>query len=168
LYDPTSGAFSLTGSLNTARSNHAATLLNRGIVLVTGGKDLSGAPLASAELYSPAADPAPGKAHVSPPVISFGRHQLGTTSAARVAVITNPRVNQAPLIIGNLSIAAAQFAIDPAKTTCVSGMSLPRGHNCRIGIHFAPTATGLQTGTLVVTDNATNGPHQIRLKGSGL
>ena len=42
-----------TGSLNTARSCHTATLLPNGKVLVAGGVDTSG-PLISAELYDPA------------------------------------------------------------------------------------------------------------------
>jgi hypothetical protein len=41
-----------TGSLNTARSGHTATLLPNGQVLVTGG--FNGNALASAELYDPA------------------------------------------------------------------------------------------------------------------
>jgi hypothetical protein len=45
------GGFTLTGSMNTARSSHTATLLNNGQVLVTGGVDSTGADLASAELY---------------------------------------------------------------------------------------------------------------------
>lgn len=43
----------LTGSLNTARIYHTATLLNDGMVLIVGGLDPSG-DLASAELYNPA------------------------------------------------------------------------------------------------------------------
>jgi len=45
--------FVLTGSLNTARILHTATLLNNGIVLMAGGAS-SSAVLASAELYNPA------------------------------------------------------------------------------------------------------------------
>ena len=49
------GSFALTGSLNTARYFHTATLLANGEVLVTGGLGANGiyAPLASAELYTP-------------------------------------------------------------------------------------------------------------------
>jgi hypothetical protein len=46
--------FVLTGSLNTARENHTATLLNNGTVLVAGGYNGSSGVLASAELYNPA------------------------------------------------------------------------------------------------------------------
>ena len=43
-----------TGSLNTARVAHTATLLQNGKVLVAGGQDEHGEYLASAELYDPA------------------------------------------------------------------------------------------------------------------
>jgi hypothetical protein len=49
-----SGTFALTGSLNTARYDHTATLLQNGQVLVTGGVDINGNSLSSAELYNPA------------------------------------------------------------------------------------------------------------------
>lgn len=50
-----SGTFSVTGSLNTARYNHTATLMQNGQVLVTGGLGVNGVyiSLASAELYVP-------------------------------------------------------------------------------------------------------------------
>jgi N-acetylneuraminic acid mutarotase len=50
-----SGTFAYTGSLNTARYNHTATLLPNGEVLVVGGLGVNGvsASLASAELYDP-------------------------------------------------------------------------------------------------------------------
>src|SRR5215469_4621222 len=49
-----SGTFAVTGSLNTARYDHTATLLQSGEVLVAGGYDVNVNPLASAELYNPA------------------------------------------------------------------------------------------------------------------
>jgi hypothetical protein len=52
LYNPTNGVWSATGSLNTARYGHTATLLPNGMVLVAGGYGAGGF-LASAELYNP-------------------------------------------------------------------------------------------------------------------
>ena len=51
-----SGTFTITASLNVARYNHTATLLQNGQVLVVGGLGVNGAyaSLASAELYNPA------------------------------------------------------------------------------------------------------------------
>ena len=47
LYDPTTGRFSPTGSMTTARVGQTATLLSDGRVLIAGGSD------SSAELYQP-------------------------------------------------------------------------------------------------------------------
>ena len=53
LYNPAAGgSFSLTGVMSVARGSLAATLLDGGGVIVTGGYDASG-PVNSAELYSP-------------------------------------------------------------------------------------------------------------------
>jgi len=60
LYDPATGTWSATGSLNVGRHTHSATLLLDGRVLVVGGSTAAGAsnqdeqPIASADLYDPA------------------------------------------------------------------------------------------------------------------
>jgi len=53
LYEPNTGTWSLTGSLNVARFGLTATLLPNGNVLVTGGESQDGAINNSAELYNP-------------------------------------------------------------------------------------------------------------------
>lgn len=55
LYDPATRTWSVTGSLAEARSDHTATLLPDGDVLVTGGSSDGPLALASAELYDPVA-----------------------------------------------------------------------------------------------------------------
>lgn len=55
LYNPATGTFAPTGSLNTARHAHAATVLNDGTVLITGVTvDTVYTATAGAELYNPA------------------------------------------------------------------------------------------------------------------
>jgi hypothetical protein len=51
-----SGTWTNTGTLNTPRNGHTATLLANGQVLVAGGASSNGTILASAELYDPATD----------------------------------------------------------------------------------------------------------------
>ncbi len=53
LFDPATGTWALTGSLNAGRYSHTATLLPNGKVLVVGGTGVGGGSLASAELYDP-------------------------------------------------------------------------------------------------------------------
>jgi N-acetylneuraminic acid mutarotase len=54
LYDPATGAWSYTGSLNKNRSAHSATLLQNGKVLAAGGINGDDYVTNSAELYDPA------------------------------------------------------------------------------------------------------------------
>jgi hypothetical protein len=53
LYNPATGTFAETGSLNQARNEHTATPLSSGLVLIAGGRGLNGE-AATAELYNPA------------------------------------------------------------------------------------------------------------------
>jgi Galactose oxidase, central domain len=53
LYNPATGTWAPTGSMNAARTLHTATLLPSGQVLVAGGQDSFGAN-STAELYNPA------------------------------------------------------------------------------------------------------------------
>jgi len=54
IYNPSTGKWTSTGSMNAARGNLTATLLLNGQVLVAGGINAAGNPLGTAELYSPA------------------------------------------------------------------------------------------------------------------
>src|ERR1019366_5938569 len=82
LYNPATGTFTPTGSLNTASYVHTATLLNNGAVLITGGWGFSG-PLADAELYN-----APFVS-LSEASLAFGTQNVGTTSVPQTVIVTN-------------------------------------------------------------------------------
>ncbi len=87
-YDPASNAVSPAGSMATPRSGHTATLLtvgpDAGKVLIIGGRDAASAPLASMEVFDPAAGTfAPG-----PAVLARGRagHTATVLEDGRVVI----------------------------------------------------------------------------------
>ena len=131
LYNPATGVFTPTGSLNTARAYHTATPLNNGMVLLTGGLDNNGNILASAELYNPTAS-------------TFT--PTGSLNTARYSHTAELLNNGMVLIAGGTgsspSLASAEL-YDPTETTFATTGSLnaPR-HN--------HTATLLTNGMVLV------------------
>jgi len=118
LYDPTTGTFSYTGSLNLGRADQTATLLQNGQVLITGGYDsIAGAPTATAELYDPSTGTFAYTGSLSTPtwnhsatllndatvLIAGGDSQWGQSPIA-VAAIYNP-ATAAFTTVGNLKAA---------------------------------------------------------------
>ncbi len=95
IYDPLSRRFTVTGNLAVARGSHTATLLSKVVkpafvvlfpvdpVLVAGGADSAGTPLASLELY----DPATGLFLTDPSPMAFPRFGHSATLFADRTVL---------------------------------------------------------------------------------
>jgi hypothetical protein len=81
VYDPVTGKFTATGSMNVVRSRASATILPDGRVLIDGGEDVNSASLASCEIY----DPITGKFTLTA-AMAVGR------ADAMVATLTDGRV----------------------------------------------------------------------------
>src|SRR3989440_3190307 len=132
LYEPTTGMWSATGSLATARRKHTATLLPNGKVLVVGGVNTSNNFLRSAELY----DPATGM--WSPTPLLAAVHSGHTAT-----LLPNGKV----LVAGNFTSIPAEL-YDPASGTWSATGNLGRAFH---------TATLLPNGKVLVAggDNGT-------------
>ncbi len=84
IYDPVSGTFRATASLNTVRHGHSATLLPDGRVLVIAGYNASQGWLSSAEIY----DPATGQWSITQPIFAHGvTHTATLLKDGRVLVM---------------------------------------------------------------------------------
>jgi hypothetical protein len=97
---------------------------------------------------------------LSPTSISFPNQFVGTSGLPINVTLTNS--GDQPLTISSVQ-AGGDFG---ATSGCTS--SLPAGVNCTIGVFFDPSASGLRTGTLTITDNASSGPQTVQLSGTGM
>jgi hypothetical protein len=99
---------------------------------------------------------------VYPGTFSFGQQEIGTVSATRTVLVQNTGVYPIPLSLGTISV-SGPFT---QSNDCPASALLP-GDYCRVWIAFAPTITGLQSGTLLIPNNSPNNPAAVSLSGLG-
>jgi hypothetical protein len=100
----------------------------------------------------------------STPALNFGL--VSTTSPPDSVTVTN--FGNALLSIAGIT-ASGDFALVPRATSCpYGGGTVAAEANCTIDVTFTPTATGVRTGTVTVTDNASGSPHTVQLSGTGI
>lgn len=98
-------------------------------------------------------------AQLSPTSLTFASQTVGTTSSPQVVTLSN----SGSLALSITSItASAGFA---QTNNC--GSSVAAGGACNITVTFTPTATGTQTGSITVVDNAVGGSQSVGLMGTG-
>jgi Abnormal spindle-like microcephaly-assoc'd, ASPM-SPD-2-Hydin len=97
-------------------------------------------------------------ATLSPISLSFPVQATGTTSAAQQITITNSGTG--PLTITSLQTSG------PFASTNTCGAPVAPSSDCTVQVTFTPTASGTQTGTLTITDNASGSPQTVPLTGN--
>jgi hypothetical protein len=97
--------------------------------------------------------------NLSPTSLSFPNQLIGTTSSPMTVTLTD--TGDAPLNIWSVVI-TGDFSF---TTTC--GAQLATGASCTFAVSFTPTAAGMRTGALSVSDNAAGSPQQLVLSGTG-
>ena len=99
-------------------------------------------------------------ATLSTGTVSFGYHQIGTSTLPQALTLTNGGL--VPLAISNISTNNADFT---QTNNC--GTSVAPLHSCSIHVVFKPTQPTTETATLSIVDNATNSPQTVSLTGTG-
>jgi Protein of unknown function (DUF3443)/Cep192 domain 4 len=107
---------------------------------------------------SPAPTPTTPGASLSPSTLTFTSQTVGTPSAGQTVMLTSSGT-------GTLTLSSIAASGDFAQTNNCAVRMAP-STNCVINVIFTPTASGTRTGTLTVTDNASNSPQTVSLSGS--
>jgi len=96
--------------------------------------------------------------------LEFGNQTTGTTSGGQTVTLTN--TGNASLTFSAIA-APAPFAIFAPGTTCSTSVPVAPAGFCAVTIVFSPTGAGAASGSLLLTDNATNNPQAVSLSGMG-
>jgi hypothetical protein len=96
--------------------------------------------------------------------LAFGSVNLGTTSTAQTATLSN--TGTAALTIGTLSTGSTEFAISGGS--CAAGGSVAVAGSCSVNLTFTPSAAGARSANLVITHNASGGQSSTSLSGTGV
>jgi hypothetical protein len=89
---------------------------------------------------------------------NFPKIAVGTSASYRLYLLNNQTV---PLNITSITATGAYSQTNH----CVS--PLAGGQYCGITVTFLPTAVGLVSGVLTITDGANNSPQTVALTGTG-
>jgi hypothetical protein len=141
LYNPATQTFTavagLQGSLSTARFAHTATLLRWGGVLIAGGYDSKGNPLASAELY----DPSCTCIYLN----TDNNNVVSGMSVSRAAHTATPLNDGTVLIVGGAGASPSTAEVYSPNT----GLFALTSGNLSLG-RYLHTSTMLTNGTILV------------------
>jgi len=92
----------------------------------------------------------------------FGNPVVGTTAGTQTVTLKNEGTGTLT-ISSSITPSTARFG---ATSTC--GSSVAAGTSCTISVTFTPIAAGTVTGSIVISDNAEDSPHEITLTGIGM
>ena len=107
--------------------------------------------------------PAPA-ASLSPTSLSFGNHQVNTTSAAQTVTLKN--TGSAALTIQVIGLSGTNSGDFHQHNSCPN--PLEAGASCTISVTFTPTAEGSFSASLVVAYKASGSPQSVTLSGTGV
>ena len=97
--------------------------------------------------------------------LTFASTKVGSSSAPQTVTLTNSGVATLDIASGGISVSGTDPKSFPFTTNC--GATLGGNKNCTITVTFKPAATGAQSATLQIADNAAGSPQKVMLTGTG-
>jgi hypothetical protein len=102
-----------------------------------------------------------------PTIVNFGNQPVGTNSPSQLVNLTNSST-----LFPAVTVTNVQTTGDFTSTGCVPPLGGPASLNpqsqCLIFVVFSPTATGVRSGTLTITDSDPSSPQIVTLTGIGI
>lgn len=95
--------------------------------------------------------------------VNCGNSQIGVQVACSSVLLTN--TGNATLNISSIAVAGTNTGDFSQANTC--GSTVASGANCSITPSFTPTAGGVRSASINITDDATGSPQSIALSGNG-
>ncbi len=95
--------------------------------------------------------------------LSFGAVGIGLSGAAQTITLTN---NGGVSLAVSGVVATGDFTLLAGSNTC--GASVAPAAVCTVQVTFAPSVTGIRTGTVTFADNAASSPQTMQLTGTGV
>jgi hypothetical protein len=104
----------------------------------------------------------PVTVNLSATSVNFGSQNVGVGSQPITITVTD--TGSLDLTISSIQITGANPGDFSQTNGCVT---FPPAGSCNIKVTFTPTADGIRSAVLTITDNAANSPQSVRLSGTG-
>lgn len=105
-----------------------------------------------------------GTVKIVPNILNFGTKRVGSGNSPPQTSTLTDTANSA-LSITNITITGTAAADFSQSNTCAT--SVGAGNSCALSVTFNPTANGLRTANISISDNSADSPQQISLSGTG-
>ena len=103
-------------------------------------------------------------ANVAPPSIDFGPVTVDQSSAPQTVTVGNP--GPGPLTISTVRVTGAQDGNFRTSADTCSGATVASDSSCSVAVTFSPTASGTDSASLQITDDAADSPQSVPLSGA--
>jgi hypothetical protein len=102
---------------------------------------------------------------ISSSALRFGNVQTGSSSSVQTVTLTNS--GDASLTFTQPFALTGDFVLG-SNGTCRPNFAYAPKASCTVSVIFKPTVAGIRNGVFNIVSNASNGPQQISLSGTGL